>query len=158
MLTRLLISQKPRVFGIVVLFIWSCLVVDVLTFMPKRAVYALERAWLTADEKLFELWGGLHTISEELKSKKLLGAKVGVPDQEYANAHSLIAPYSHPNYCALAYPGRTVTVKTREDLETLKPNFLILDNAWPEFNFSGDPRMVGNGFVDKPKLVQVAYD
>ena len=148
--------SKPSVLTLTVLVLWFCLAVDVLTFMPKRAVYSLTRARLSADEKLFELWGGLFSVSEHLKSEKLLGVTVGVPAQSEAARLGLKAPYGLFNYRALGYPGRMVEIQTADELINLKPEFLVLDKSWPEFTFTGDPRSPENRFVNEPQLVKIS--
>ena len=151
-------NKKTLIAGCLVLFIWLCTVVDVMTFMPKRAFYAGQRFKLSADQKLFELWGGLFTASEELKHRKLLGVTVGVPSEGEAKHLGFQTPYGQYNYAALVYPGRMINIEKPEDLKTLHPDFLILDKNWPEFAFPGDPRSSENRFVVSPTLVQIPHD
>ncbi len=129
-----------------------------LTFMPKRAYYSLERAKLSADQKFFELWGGLFIAAEELKQRRLLGVTVGVPSEEEAKRLGFEIPYGQHNYAALVYPGRMIAIQNVEDLKTLHPDFLILDKTWPEFTFPGDPRSLQAPLVTTPKLVSIAHD
>ncbi len=150
--------KKSKIVSYAVLFIWLCAAVDVMTFMPKRAFYAGQRFKLSADQKLFELGGGLFTASEELKRQRLLGVTVGVPSEEETKRLGFDTPYGQHNYAALVYPGRMVAIQKPEDLKILHLNFLILDKNWPEFSFPADPRSSKNLFVATPTLVPVPHD
>ena len=151
-------SRKSTWAGIFIISIWFCAAADVMTFMPARAFYSLQRFKFSAEQKLFELWGGLFTASEELKHQKFLGVTVGVPSEEQAKRLGIETPYGQHNYAALVYPGRMINIEKPEDLKTLHPDFLILDKNWPEFTFSADPRASENRFVVSPRLVQIPHD
>jgi len=149
--------SRVRLTGVTVLVLWVCLVVDVFTIVPKRAVHEWRRRNLNADQKAFERWGGFYVASKALKEKGLLGVTVGIPSDDDSVRHGFTAGYGNPNLNALLYPGRGVTISDREELLNKKPAYIILDGSWPEFSFLGDPRPPDQRAVESPQLVEVRY-
>jgi len=155
---RLDFSRKSFIVAIGILMLWFCLVVDVFTIIPKRAIRRLGDIGLSSSEKLLNQWQGLYAISDKVSTSEQLGARGGVPHRTYREEHNMLSEYGHVNYLALCYPARCVSVSSRDDFLQKKPAYLVLDGRWPGFAFEGDPRPVGDRMVPSIQVVPVQYD